>query len=131
MTDDVFDLDVAAAETRGQPWRMRFGDQIFDMPALSGRAFLAVGQLSADFAVGGDGQARAMGQLGDVLRSLFASDDDWDRFLDAGAEPADFVALLRQITERTGSNLGEAQPPSGSSGGAGMPSKPTSLVSTG
>lgn len=123
------DLDVVAADERGESWPLEVAGQTFSMPPVRARAFLAVAGLMGELANEATA-ARGMGRLEAVLGGLFASPDDFERFLDA-ADPADLMRLLALVSERAGASMGEASAPPTSSDAGGARPRPTSLASTG
>ena len=116
MSGDVFDLDALTAEEAGEPFRFRFGGEMYELPArVDLRMALAL----------------EAGRLGETLERLLGP-DQWERLQASPAVldgPA-FQALLVKYLGAQGMTVGESSASSASSGSTVKPLRPTSNGST-
>lgn len=120
MTGQPFDLEAAAAATRGEPWVFTYGGRDFtvtaDLPLelLEAYASFANAQIGDDDA--GLAGAAAMAPLLESLASLFTSGDEYAAFRALGPGQAELVALMAELARRQGgASLGEPSAPLSSS----------------
>ena len=123
MAEEVFDLDQAAPDR--PPWAFTYRGERFELPGeMGGEVLIALGEfgealITAREAKGeaaGLEQMAAMAKLGPVLRELFPTEADYERFTALRPPQSAILALLGEVSERgMGADLGEASPPAGSS----------------
>ena len=138
--EQPFDLEAAAASTRGEAWAFTYGGRTF---AIAGDLSLEVLDAYARFAElqldeGDDADERglraaaAMGPILAALAGLFDSDEDYAAFRALRPGQAELVALLGEVTRRaTGAPVGEPSPSSGASDDGSPNTRPISAVTTG
>lgn len=139
MSGELFDLEAAAASTRGEPWAFTYGGQRFtiagDLPLEVLDQYAQFAELQLD-KTGTDEQrgmrsAAAMRPLLEALAGLFDDDEAYAAFRALRPGQAELVALLGEVTRRaTGAPVGEPSPSSGSSDDGSQNSRPTLGVTT-
>jgi hypothetical protein len=102
MADDIFDLDAVAAEGQDEPFRFRFGGEVYEMPPLDLRQAAKLDDTG--------------GSAVDMFR-LLLGDEQWQRMEAAEARLTQpmFLELLDRYTKHTGIDLGESPASSRSS----------------
>lgn len=113
---DVYDLDAAIEERKGEPFHFKFGGERYRLPSTVDMRVLAVLE-------GGDVAAALMMMLGD---------EQWERML-AAKQVFDLPAmlgLLERWAAHSGLDLGEASGSVNSSATTVKPSKRTSNGTT-
>lgn len=135
MSAEPFDLEAAAAATRGEPWAFTYGGRTFaiggDLPLELLDAFgrFAEQQLADT----GDGMhtLAAMREVLEGLGALFVDDAEYAAFRSMRPGQAELVALLGEVTRRaTGAPVGEPSAPSASSADGSQNARPISAGST-
>lgn len=138
MTAQPFDLEGAAAATRGDPWAFTYRGQTF---AIAGDLPLdlldAYGRFAEQQLEGGSDDERGLHALAgmreviDGLGALFDDDEAYAAFRALRPGQAELVALLAEVVRRaTGAPVGEALPSSGESDDGSTNTRPISAVTT-